>query len=306
MGASNEVVVVEDDRNVAKLIALALERQGIKVRHADTISAARGLLRRPWDLALLDRGLPDGDGIDLCHEIRPTNPHGYIIILTGESTNEAKLAGFECGADDYITKPFAIEELVARARAGLRIVELQKALLASNRRLEELSLTDPLTGLANRRAFEAELAERFELARRYGRPLALAMIDVDKFKKINDAYGHPVGDAVLRRIAEVLRRETRQTDVAARFGGEEFVVLLPQAELLEALQFADKIRAAVAAENMGDGLPPRVTISIGVASTGQSHFATPADLLRAADDALYRAKERGRNRVEGERRSVAA
>ena len=297
----SEVVVVEDDLSVARLIRFALGREGARVRHAGSVAEARPTLAESWDLVLLDRRLPDGDGIEFCREVRASNAHSYIVILTGDTTAEAKLAGFGCGADDYVTKPFLIDELVARVRAGLRIVALQKALLASNARLEELSRTDPLTEIANRRAFEEELGERFAVARRYERPLSLAMIDIDYFKDTNDAYGHPAGDAVLRRVASVIRRCSRQSDVVARYGGEEFVVILPETQLFEALQFGEKIRSAIAAEDFG-GMPPRVTVSAGVASMGHTVFGRPADLVAAADAALYRAKEKGRNRVECERR----
>ena len=190
---------------------------------------------------------------------------------------------------------------MARVRAGLRIVTLQKALLASNAQLAELSRTDPLTGIANRRALEEELGERFEVARRYNRPLSLAMIDIDYFKDTNDAYGHQAGDGVLRTVARVIRRGSRQSDVVARYGGEEFSVILPETQLFEALQFAEKIRAMIAAEDLG-GMPPRVTASIGVATLGHTMFGSATDIVAAADAALYRAKEKGRNRVECERR----
>ena len=146
--AAPQVILVEDDTNVAKLVMLGLKRDGYEVSHAPTLGEARALLRQQnWDLLLLDRHLPDGDGVELCNEVRAQNPHGFILILTGDSTQEGKLTGFGCGADDYVTKPFQLEELIARVRAGRRIVDLQKALLASNQRLEELSRTDPLTGL---------------------------------------------------------------------------------------------------------------------------------------------------------------
>jgi diguanylate cyclase (GGDEF)-like protein len=253
---------------------------------------------------LLDRRLPDGDGVELCREIRSKNPHGYILILTGDATKESKLQGFDCGADDYVTKPFNIEELMARIRAGVRIVELQKALLASNQRLEELARTDPLTGLPNRRAFDRELPLRFQHSRRYGRPLSVVMIDIDHFKAINDQYGHPAGDAVLKKLARILHACTRDSDFVARIGGEEFVVLLPETPLLESLQFAEKIRAAVAAADFSSIGPDRVTVSIGVGNVPHSHLDSAEALLAAADVALYRAKENGRNRVEFERRSA--
>jgi len=301
----SQVVVVEDDPNVAALISRSLEREGLAVDSAASIVAARERLARPWDLVLLDRRLPDGDGIELCREVRPRNPYSAIIIITGESTKEAKLAGFGCGADDFVTKPFAIEELVARVRAGLRIVELQKRLLATNAQLEKLSRTDPLTSLANRRTLERELSTRFEHARRYGRPLSLAMIDVDHFKRINDTFGHPVGDDVLRAIATLLKRTTRASDCVARYGGDEFAVILPESQMLEALQAAEKIRAEVATRSFGNAMPWRVTVSIGIACTGHSQFDDVWQLVHAADAALYRAKRNGRNRIESERRVEA-
>ena len=297
--ATPQIIIVEDDTNVARLVELGLKRENYVVTSAPSLADARRLLSGGnWDLLLLDRRLPDGDGIELCHEVRDENPHGYIIIITGESTKEAKLAGFGCGADDYVTKPFQLDELVARVRAGWRIVELQKALLASNRRLEELTRTDPLTELRNRRSFDQEFVTRFEHARRYSRPLAVAMIDVDHFKQINDEHGHQAGDEVLQHVGSILRRCTRQTDLVARYGGEEFVIVLPETPLFEALQFAEKVRSSVAAAPM----PMRVTVSIGLAATPHTRFKDAESLLRAADEALYRAKENGRNRVECERR----
>jgi two-component system, cell cycle response regulator len=296
-----EVIVVEDDPSVARLVALSLKKEGYSVRCAGSLSAAHELIEtKDWDILLLDRRLPDGDGVSFCHDVRQKNPHGYIILLTGDATPESKLAGFDCGADDYVTKPFQMDELLARVRAGRRIVELQKALLASNQRLEELSRTDGLTGVANRRAFDAELCTRFEHAKRYARPLTLLMIDIDHFKKVNDTLGHQAGDEVLERIARVLQRATRQSDFVARFGGEEFVVLLPETPLLEGLQVAEKIRAAVASED----LPARVTVSVGVATMPQPELDSPEALVAAADAALYRAKRSGRNRVEYEGSTV--
>ena len=293
-----QVTLVEDDANVARLVELGLRRQGYEVRTTTTMADARRLMSGGcWDILLLDRRLPDGDGIDLCNEVRDENPHGYIIMLTGDASKEAKLAGFGCGADDYVTKPFQIEELVARVRAGARIVELQKQLLKSNKQLEELARTDPLTGLRNRRSFDQEFIARFSHSCRYDRPLAVAMLDVDHFKKINDERGHQAGDEVLQRVASILRRCTRSTDLVARYGGEEFVIVLPETPLFESLQVGEKIRASIAADPLG------VTASIGIAALPHSQFSTAESMIAAADEALYRAKRNGRNRVEFEKRT---
>jgi len=300
------IVLIEDDPSVSVLLTRHLERQGWAVRAAISLSGARELLRTAeWDLALLDRRLPDGDGIELCGELREAAPHGYILMLTGESSEQAKLEGFERGADDYVTKPFQIDELMARIRAGLRIVELQKALITSNRQLEELSLTDGLTHLRNRRAFDLEISSRFEQARRYQRPLSVAVIDVDFFKTVNDQHGHDAGDEVLRGVADVLGKATRGADSVARYGGEEFAVILPETQLSDAIQFAEKIRNAIAESIIptSESLHA-MTVSIGVASVPYSELNSPDELVRAADQALYRAKTNGRNRVEAERRKV--
>ncbi len=301
------ILLVEDDTNVLLLLRTHLERSGYAVSFAATLEEARTLLRKreDFDLVILDRHLPDGDGASLCPLIRLAARHCYILMLTGDATPESKIEGFASGVDDYVTKPFVMEELLARIRAGMRIVELQKELLASNRRFEALSLTDSLTSVRNRRAFDQEFASRFEHAMRYGRPLSIALIDLDHFKSVNDRLGHLAGDAVLRGVARIIESGSRRTDFVARVGGEEFAVLLPEASLFEALHFAEKIRESIAeapAHPEESGRP--VTVSIGVANIPHSLMASPQMLFDAADKALYRAKNRGRNRVECERRKV--
>jgi len=294
------IILVEDDSNVSLLLTRQLQRAGYAVRAAGNMADARVLFGdAPWDVAILDRMLPDGDGLDLCRELRAASPHSYILLLTGVDSAEAKLEGFARGADDYVTKPFQTDELIARIRAGVRIVGLQKALIDTNRKLEELSLTDSLTSLRNRRAFDERMVEAFEHARRYERPLSLVLVDVDYFKSVNDTEGHEAGDAVLREVARRLGESTRQTDFAARVGGEEFGILLPETPLFEAMQFAEKIRAAIASEPIGNR---RMTVSLGIANVPHSRVEDAAELFRAADKALYRAKANGRNRAEMERR----
>ena len=291
------IIVVEDDRDVSRLLSFHLRREGHEVRTADTIAAAHALTAGPWDIVLLDRNLPDGDGLDLCRELRAARPHGYIIMLTGDGRDETKLEGFARGADDYVTKPFKVEELSARVRAGNRIVGLQK-------QLQEMSLTDSLTALRNRRAFDEHLPAALEHSRRYTRPLSLAVLDIDHFKSINDTLGHDAGDTILRGVASIIASGTRQADYAARVGGEEFAILLPETALLEGLQFAEKLRSLVASTPIavGDGTR-QVTVSIGIASVPHTEMDAPEDFYRAADQALYRAKANGRDRVEMERRT---
>src|SRR5215212_7943958 len=292
------IAVVDDDAAIRRLVRLFLKRAGYDTIEATTGDEARTALKaQPWDLAVLDRRLPDMDGVELCQELKaiPAFRSRYIIMLTGDDEQEDKVEGLELGADDYITKPFQYPELLARIRAGKRIVDLQKELLETNKRLELLSITDGLTKLHNHRYFQDELARAFEESQRYQRPLSLAMIDIDFFKKINDTYGHAVGDDVLKNAARLYRNSVRSTDLVARYGGEEFAVMMPETPLADGCMFAEKIRNLVqqAAMNTQAG-EVAITISIGVASVPQSRIESAKELIVAADKALYRAKKNGR------------
>jgi two-component system, cell cycle response regulator len=269
--------------------------------------ARRELAASPADLVLLDRVLPDGDGIELARELKSGDQGNgcYVLMLSALDSERSKLDGFDGGADDYVTKPFAADELLARVRAGLRIVALQKELVASNHRLELLATTDALTGMRNRRWFDGELDRAFAHAIRYDRPLSLIMIDVDHFKPINDHFGHISGDSVLRDLSRAVAEALRKSDSVARVGGEEFAILLPETALFEGLHVAEKLRATVAATKIETGRGSiQPTISAGVASIPHTRLDHSSQLVWCADQALYRAKNRGRDRVEFERRSV--
>lgn len=300
------VAVVDDDGAIRRLVRLFLKRAGYDVSEFATGTEARqALLTTDWDLAILDRRLPDMDGVELCQELK-ANPEfktRYIIMLTGEDEQEDKVEGLDLGADDYMTKPFQYAELLARIRAGKRIVDLQKELVETNKRLERLSITDGLTRLYNHRYFQDELARAFEESQRYGRPLSLAIIDLDFFKKINDTYGHAVGDEVLKGVSHIFNESIRSTDLVARYGGEEFTVMMPETELQDAVVFAEKIRGLVEATPISTQAGPlAVTVSIGTASVPHTSVHAAKELIVAADKALYRAKSSGRNQVQAEKR----
>ncbi len=300
------IAIVDDDAAIRRLVRLFLRRAGFDTIECTTGEEARAMLaNEPWDLVILDRKLPDMDGVVLAQELRSRADFRtrYIIMLTGEAEQEDKVQGLELGADDYITKPFQYPELLARIRAGKRIVDLQKELLETNKRLELLSITDGLTKLHNHRYFQDELARAFEESQRYQRPLSLAMIDIDFFKKFNDTYGHAVGDDVLKRAAELYRSSVRSTDLVARYGGEEFAVMMPETALDDGISFAEKIRQMIETtplETQQGAL--NVTVSLGVASVPHSRIRSAKELIVAADKALYRAKRNGRNQVQAERR----
>ena len=300
------IAIVDDDAAIRRLVRLFLKRAGYDTIECTTGAEAREMLtKQPWDLAILDRRLPDLDGVVLAAELRAMSNFRtrYIIILTGEAEQQDKIEGLELGADDYITKPFQYPELLARIRAGKRIVDLQKELMESNKRLELLSITDGLTKLHNHRYFQDELARAFEESQRYGRPLSMVMIDIDFFKKVNDTYGHAVGDEVLKDVAKRYQASVRSTDLVARYGGEEFAVMMPETDLADALQFAEKIRSMIESTPIPTQAGPlQATVSLGVASVPRTKIHSSKELIVAADKALYRAKRRGRNQVQAENR----
>jgi two-component system cell cycle response regulator len=300
------IAIVDDDAAIRRLLKFYMARAGYETVECTTGEEARQMLAtEEWDLAILDRRLPDMDGVVLAHELRSNRDlrARYVIMLTGEDDQEAKVEGLELGADDYITKPFQYPELLARIRAGKRIVELQKELIDANKRLELLSITDGLTRLYNHRYFQDELARAFEESMRYDRPLSLAIVDIDFFKKVNDTYGHAVGDEVLKCVSNVFKESVRATDLVARYGGEEFAVMMPETELDDAITFAEKIRSIVESTVADTQAGPlQVTVSIGVSAAPRTKARSAKELVIHADKALYRAKKNGRNRIEAEKR----
>jgi two-component system cell cycle response regulator len=305
-----QIAFVDDDAAMRRLVRLLLKRSGYDIIEFSTGQEARAKLSTiPWDLAILDRRLPDMDGLVLCQELK-SNPElksRYVIILTGEDDQEDKVEGLDLGADDYITKPFQYPEFLARLRAAKRIIDLQKELMETNKRLELLSITDGLTKLYNHRHFQDQLARAFEESARYGRPLSLAIVDLDYFKKVNDTYGHAVGDEVLRAVSRTFQESIRSVDLAARYGGEEFAVMMPETVLEDAIVFAEKVRSLVEKASIDTQAGEiRVTVSVGVSSVPHPKIHAPNELIVAADKALYRAKRGGRNQIQADRRAEGA
>ena len=252
-------------------------------------------------LAVLDWMMPGMDGVEVCRRVRAADlePYVYILLLTARTESQDLVEGMDAGADDYLTKPFNAHELRVRLRAGSRILDLQEELMAAREALREQATHDSLTGLLNR----ASILESFEneLARssRASQPVSLLMVDLDRFKAINDTYGHLTGDAVLREAARRMKSAVRRYDAIGRYGGEEFLIVLPGCQGEAARYQAERIREAVSAAPFSSGsqsLP--VTCSIGVSWREQPRAADIDGLVREADLALYSAKAAGRNRVE--------
>jgi len=286
----SRILIVDDDPVMCAYLQTYLEASGYGVTvTAHAVSALSIAARDGADLLLIDVSMPGVDGLDLCrrlHAAMAVPPP--VIFLTAKGDVQARVAGLEAGAVDYVVKPFDVDELVARMRAALRTKAVRDELM-------EHATRDPLTGLINRREFDARADLAIAHAERYDHALACAMLDIDRFKAINDAHGHAVGDEILREAATRLRETCRTTDTIGRYGGDEFVVLFPDTPLENAFALGERVCAAFVDHTFAAGLC--VTVSIGI--TGWSpEIATHADLYAAADRALYRAKGGGRNRTE--------
>jgi diguanylate cyclase (GGDEF)-like protein len=291
------ILVVEDHADIRDLLRLQLEFDGYEVLEAETGEQAVDLLQlRHVDLAILDAELPGMSGYDVLSTMARDLPHLQVpvLFLSGRTSTDDIVEAFRLGAHDHIAKPFRGKELRARVAAAIQLKRRHDELREENVKLDSASRTDVLTGLANRRKLEADLHALTSVARRHDQPFSVALVDVDHFKSVNDTYGHAAGDQVLRAIAERIQAALRVEDVAGRWGGEEFLLLLPMTDLAGATVVGERLRLAVAGESVAidDGSLIEARISVGVA-TGTD---VPEVLLRA-DGALYRAKAGGRNLV---------
>jgi diguanylate cyclase (GGDEF)-like protein len=252
-------------------------------------------------LAILDRNLAGLDGLDVCRQVRADSRlnYVYILVLTDQKQTQDLVAAIDAGADDSIARPLHSQELRARLRAGTRVVQLQERLLRAREELYEQATRDGLTRVWNRVTILQILDNEFARVQRGGAPLALLMIDLDHFKRINDQHGHLAGDAVLRDVSRRMSSLLRQYDSVGRYGGEEFLVVVPGCDIVSAMAVADRLRILIEAEPFAipQGEVP-LTCSIGVACTDCSTPKDVNELLHEADTALYVAKRRGRNRVE--------
>jgi two-component system cell cycle response regulator len=302
-----KILLVEDSRSQAEVTTEFLEANDYEVDWAeDGKSAIMKARTKPVDIVLLDLVLPDIDGHEVCRWLK-LNEHTRgvpIIMITARGGTENKVSCLEAGADDCLPKPYNEVELNARIYACLRTKALQDELREKNRQLqamlskvETLAITDPLTGLFNRRHCEDVLENEFVRTVRYNTPLTCLMIDIDHFKEVNDQHGHRTGDAVLKEVAEILQRSSREIDTVARWGGEEFLVLLPQTGEENGEFIASRLVKVISERRFPGIAGKRITVSIGIASAPDPSIDKGEKLTDAADFALYEAKARGRNRT---------
>ncbi|MFN8059839.1 MAG: diguanylate cyclase [Vicinamibacterales bacterium] len=299
-----QILLAEDDGLIRAVLERALVKLGYEVVAVDNGRDAWALLSQADgpQMAVLDWMMPGMDGIEICRRLRQrvASTYTYAILLTAKNDTEDIVTGLDAGADDYIVKPFHHDELGARLRVGRRIVELERQLLAAKELLRLQAQRDALTDVLNRGAIQDELRHELRRAQRERRPLGVVMVDLDHFKTINDTYGHQAGDDVLREAAVRMKQSVREYDSIGRYGGEEFLLMVPGCGADDTVALAERIRHRIAHTpfstfGAGDVL---VTASLGV---GVYVAGTPPNadaLVRVADEALYRAKRGGRNRVE--------
>src|SRR5215204_3034340 len=304
----SRILIVDDHEDNIELLRARLEARGYRIDAAmDGEQALARVAAAPPDLILLDVMMPRIDGFEVVRRLKANKdlPFIPIILQTALDSTEHKVEGLDAGADDYITKPINFAELEARVKSMLRIKRLQDALEARERELSEvnsqllkMAQTDSLTELDNRRYLEQRLDEMFEHSRRLKEPVAVVLCDLDRFKSVNDTYGHQVGDVVLKDLARILKKEAREIDRVGRYGGEEFMLLLPGTVLDAAVTFAERVRKRIERHTFSfPGGSLSRTASFGVSGWPHPKIKACDSLVRAADDALYVAKEMGRNRV---------
>jgi diguanylate cyclase (GGDEF)-like protein len=316
MSDAGTILVVDDDADTIATISTWLKGKGFQVITAGTGAEALALAgeQRP-QVALLDVSLPDISGIEVARKLQSGERTSGIalVFVTGRRESRVRSECFEAGAEDFVTKPFDFIEVETRLRAVLRKKDLRdelqranRALRQANKSLKKLLITDEKTKLHNYRFFKEHVVEEFKRASRYGNPLSCIMIDLDHFKEINDTLGHHIGDRVLEEFGRILTDQARETDLVIRYGGEEFIVLLPHTDTRRAMTVAERIRRATLSRTFtADEAPLKLTVSCGVATyPSNPRIGDEADLVRAADEALYAAKHAGRNRCAADPASL--
>ena len=293
------ILIAEDDPDYRQLLSRRASRMGLDVHQvANGQEAIDAVNEREFDALVLDLYMPEHTGLEVIDAARKIDPDVQALILTGSASVETAVEALRAGVYDYLTKP--LESMTSFELALSRALE-RRYLVKENKRLFEeiqrLAVTDSLTGLYNRHKMQDSLETEVERAKRYSRPLSIIMIDMDKLKVINDTSGHAAGDEALKLVARSIQRSIRKVDLGTRFGGDEFVVLLPEADREEAAAVAKRIREAILAVEFESG---KLSVSMGVVQW-HSGFETSKDFVHAADEAMYLAK-----RSDGERLHVLA
>jgi len=293
--SKERILIADDDRDFRQILVRRAERMGLSVIEAEDGQQAIDALRQgSFDVVLADLYMPKHNGLEVAQVAHEVDPDLQTIILTGGATVETAVEALRVGVYDYLTKPL---ESLAELDLSLNRALERRRLVRENERLftevQRLAVTDPLTGLYNRHKLDEGLAIEVERARRYDRPLSLIMIDLDGLKAINDKYGHPAGDKVLKLVSEAIRSQIRTVDLPARIGGDEFLILLPEADLDAATLVAQRVCSKITSTSFKGEL---LSVSAGVAQWSPTH-STAESFLEAVDQAMYQAKWAGGRRI---------
>ena len=305
-----QVLIAEDDPISRRVLSTTLEKWGYEVLVTCDGNETWEIIKLDDSppLAILDWSMPGMTGVEICEKLRKRRreKYVYVILLTVRGQKEDLIKGMQAGADDYIIKPFDTGELKVRLRAAKRILDLQSDLIAAQKILRQRATHDALTGLWNRAGIIGILQRELERARREDKPLTVILSDIDYFKRVNDTYGHRAGDDVLKEVAERMNAVVRPYDLVGRYGGEEFLSIVPGCETTFAAYVAERVRNAIAEKPFSaDGNKVTVTMSLGVVSVRNAEASQTDEIIQLADETLYEAKNSGRNRVEVSRTQLA-
>jgi two-component system, cell cycle response regulator len=295
---SRRILVIDHDQDSLNILLEPLKWEGYDTKGVTDVQEGLQLMES-WvpHIALLDLKM-DNAGMQTLHQIRHKLPHSSCIIISEDSSTDSIIMSLDAGADDYIIKPFVPLELLARIRTHLRIRDLQEQLVYANARLKEMVDTDDLTGLYNMRSLYQRLDFELQRARRFGRGLACVMLDVDYFKHVNDGHDHLFGSHVISEVGKLIKECTRNIDIPARYGGDEFLVVLTEVNYEGALLFCERLRKRIEETTFTSGQDSiQLTISLGFTMNPLDVPLTAKEFVRRADHALYEAKRKGRNRV---------
>jgi diguanylate cyclase (GGDEF)-like protein len=297
--SSKKILIVEDDGAILSLLDEALRQEGYQVQ---TSTSAREAMERVKTfqphLVLTDNDMPEMTGLEMLREMRRQKNYVTVIFISGRADSQFVSEALRAGADDYIRKPFRMNELQARVEVALRVNRVHRELMDANLKLQDMVDHDDLTGLFNMRSMYDKIDVEIKRAQRFGRYVACVMLDMDKFKSVNDSHDHLFGSFVLKEVGQIIRATMRDVDFAARYGGDEFLIVLTETSQNGVEVFTERLRRAVESRLFQQGTDQiRLTCSMGFSVGGTGVGSTARDLVRDADHALYKAKELGRNRV---------
>ncbi len=297
----NNILIIDDEIKISRNLKQQLSEEDYEITVAqDGNSGLEAIKSGSFDLIITDLFPEDVDGCNIMDFISEHSPETLVIVMTAHASVESVVTALRSGAYDYIVKPVRMEIVKQIVRRACDRIELQKHLMEATRQLHLLAITDALTGLYNLRYFKERLTEEFERTKRYAQPLSCVMIDLDGFKQINDTYGHLEGDKLLKDVSRIIKKSIRSSDLLARYGGDEFVLLLPQTPSDKACLLAERIQKAIT-NNLSSSYQEHgssLTISLGISTLPNPDINEEEELVSFADRALYAAKRAGRNRIE--------